>query len=71
MWYNECMNKNETNLIKFICYAVTMLMVLAALILIAKPAKPNVPVMTEQESARIELQQAINGAGLNALIEIE
>lgn len=59
------MNKNETNLIKFICYAVTMLMVLAALILIAKPAKPS------QESTMIEVQQAINNAGLNALIEIE
>ena len=66
------MRKNELNLIvKFSCYAVTMFTVLAALILIAKPAKPAKSVMTEQESIRIELQQAVNQAGLAGLIEVE
>jgi hypothetical protein len=63
------MRKNELNLIvNFSCYAVAMVAVLAVVIAIAKP---SVPVMTEQESTRIELQQAVNQAGLNGLVEIE
>ena len=63
------MRKNELNLIvNFSCYAVAMVAVLAVVIAIAKP---SVPVMTEQESTRIELQRAVNQAGLNGLVEIE
>ena len=64
------MRKNELNIIealKFSCYAAAMVTVLGVVIAIAKP---NIPVMTEQESVRVELQQAINQAGLSGLVEI-
>ena len=63
------MRKNElSTLIKFSCYASVMVAVLGVVIAIAKPAKP---VISERESVKAELQQAVNQAGLTGLIEIE
>ena len=54
--------------LKFSCYATIMIIILGLLVTIFKPIKP---VISERDSVRAELQQAINEARLGGLVEIE
>ena len=57
-----------SNILRLCCYATSVFTVIVTLAVIIKPAKPA---MSERESVKAEIQQAVNKAGLNGLIEFE
>ena len=52
------------NILKYCCYATAVFTMIVTLAVIIKPAKPVM-------SVEAEIQQAIDEAGLNGLIELE
>lgn len=57
-----------SNILRLCCYATAVFTVIVTLAVIIKPVKPA---MGERESVQAEIQQAIDKAGLNGLIELE
>ena len=57
-----------SKILKFGCYATAVFTMIVTLAVIIKPVKPAI---SERESLKAEIQQAIDEAGLNGLIELE
>ena len=57
-----------SNILRHCCYATAVFTMMVTLAVIIKPVKTA---MSERESVRAEIQQSIDKAGLNGLIELE